>query len=709
MAVGIKKFNPGFLTDDEIVASFCVRNSELKSLLESLRASTGSSNVHTLVIGPRGSGKTHLLLRVAAEMRRERELSVFYPVVFAEESYEVATVGEFWLECLGRLAEYAPVGEQQDLRKSRDDLRATADDRDLADRCLAAILDFADRHEKRMVLFVENLNMLFADISDPDAGWRLRHTLQTEPRIILLGSATSRFDEIDRQDHALYDLFRVITLRPLGTEECAAMWQAISGSAIRSKGYGEIRPLEILTGGNPRLVAIISSAGASISFDELMVGLLELIDDHTEYFKGHLEVLPAQERRVYLALARLWKPATAREVADEIRLDTSLCSALLKRLVKRGAVSIEGGTPRRRRYYLAERLYNIYYLLRRGGRTSRLVEELINFMGSMYSPAELWDGVKRALYRNTAIAPTMPPEVTEILVVTMMDEAGALENAGQVDQALDAYNDIIERLDADGGTEVAHLAGLPLLGKIPLLDRLGRESEIIEVCDEVVDRFRGLEFSEMAACTSVALAAKAAILAMRQALPQALKVAEEAVSQADLVPSEYMPEVMNMAILAQAIALQSAGRTFEAVALVDRLSATFHHTPQQELADTVAAALAFKGQLPEQALKASEVTTLLSCLSLLDRVDPGSIEVLVRFSALTEAERVIELIEESGTVGLLFPLVTALQQEMGAKTRVPKEVDEVALDVRRRLAELRAGDQLESVTATAEFEGGSSH
>ena len=67
--------------------------------------------------------------------------------------------------------------------------------------------------------------MLFADMDDPDTGWRLRHTLQTEPRIVLLGSATSRFDEIDHPDHALYDLFRVVTLRPLETQECVALWE----------------------------------------------------------------------------------------------------------------------------------------------------------------------------------------------------------------------------------------------------------------------------------------------------------------------------------------------------------------------------------------------------------------------------------------------------------------------------------------------------
>ena len=160
MVIGIKKYNPGFLSDDEIVASFCVRNAEFDSLLESLHASDGNSNVHSLVIGPRGSGKTHLLLRVAAEIRRDASLSEFYPIVFAEESYEVATVGEFWLECLDHLAEQAPECERANLRLTYNDLRTTGDDRDLAGRCLGTILDFADRHAKRMLLLVENLNML---------------------------------------------------------------------------------------------------------------------------------------------------------------------------------------------------------------------------------------------------------------------------------------------------------------------------------------------------------------------------------------------------------------------------------------------------------------------------------------------------------------------------------------------------------------------
>ena len=628
--------------------------------------------------------------------------------MFAEESYEVATVGEFWLECLSRLAELSPTDEQADLRMSRDDFQTTRDDRELANRCLAAILDFADRHGKRLVLFVENLNMLFADMADPDAGWRLRHMLQTEPRIVLLGSATSRFDEIDHPDHALFDLFLVITLRPLDTEDCAVMWQTISGSALQNDWYSEIRPLEILTGGNPRLVAIIAGAGASMSFEKLMDSLLELIDDHTEYFKGHLEVLPAQERRVYLALARLWKPAAARDVADEVRLTTNVCSALLKRLVDRGAVAIEGGTPRRRRYYLAERLYNVYYLLRRGGGTSRLVKELVDFMVSMYSPADLWDSFKRILYQNASFKGDMPPQVTQFLVQSMMDEANALEQTDQIDQALSVYDDIIRRLDADGGTEPGHLAAMPLMHKIPLLDRGGRGDEIIDVCDDIVNRFWSHEEPQMRVCASVMLVVKAIVLTDHQALTDAVATAERALSHTDMVPPADKPRIETLARFVQARALHAANRTSEAVAFVDKVTERFDLTPQRELANTTAAALSFKGSIPEQTLTESEITTLLTCISLLESVKPVGIEALTRFSAVSGVRQMLQLIERSGTTGLLLPLVTALRQEMGEETHVAKEVDEVASDVRRHLVEVRASVRLGSLSATAEVEVGNS-
>ncbi len=383
----LMKYNPGFLPDQALIDSFCVRRVELESLLETLRETKGDSNVHRLVIGPRGSGKTTLVLRVAAEIRRDPGLSaMFFPLVLPEEHYEVSTCGEFWLECVSRLAASAPPESNGiDLRLTHEELRGVASDRELEDRCLATLLDFALRADKRLLVIAESLNTLFQDMSDPDAGWRLRKVLQTEPRIMLFATATCRFDDIDHPEHALYDFFGTLTLSALRTNECAALWEGVSGKQTAGR---EIRAIEILTGGSPRLTAIIAQFGGGLSFERLLDELMRLVDDHTEHFKSHIEALPPQERRVYLALAEIWRPATASEVAKHARLQSSHCSAHLKRLVSRGAVVEAGGTPRRKEYYLAERLYNIYYLVRKRGGPAAVVEALIRFMASFYSVNE---------------------------------------------------------------------------------------------------------------------------------------------------------------------------------------------------------------------------------------------------------------------------------------------------------------------------------
>ena len=150
----------------------------------------------------------------------------------------------------------------------------------------------------------------------------------------------------------------------------------------------EIRPLEILTGGSPRLLIIVAGFARHRSLHQLMEELVSLIDDHTEYFRGHLEVLPKTERRVYLAVIDLWQPSKPSEIAARARMGTRTVSTMLGRLVNRGAVTVEG-TGRKRLYTAAERLYCIYYKLRRERDEAAIVQNLIHFMAVFYSEAEL--------------------------------------------------------------------------------------------------------------------------------------------------------------------------------------------------------------------------------------------------------------------------------------------------------------------------------
>ena len=386
----LRKFNPGiFQSDDEVIGQFTVRRRELGIVLEVLRGNVGAQACqHVLLVAPRGRGKTMLLARIAAELRTNRKLSGrLLPVQFMEESQEVFNLGDFWLETLFHLAREIRKSDPESAEELRDthaDLAARWRGKDLEERARAAALEAADRLGKQIVLMVENLQTLCGDVDD-DFGWKLRKTLQSEPQIILLATATSRFKGLDDAREPFFELFRIIRLDPLDTEECRCLWQAVSGDTVSGR---EIRPLEILIGGNPRLLVIVAGFAQHRSLRQLMENLVSLIDDHTEYFRSHLEGFAKTERRVYLSVIDLWRPSSTGEIAARARMDVRPVSTLLGRLVNRGAVVVEG-SGKKRLYVAAERLYSIYYKLRRERDEAAVVRNLIHFMTAFYNGAEI--------------------------------------------------------------------------------------------------------------------------------------------------------------------------------------------------------------------------------------------------------------------------------------------------------------------------------
>ena len=655
----IRKYNPGFLTDDELVASFCVRMSAFESIMEMLRECAESANPHQIVIGPRGSGKTSLLLRVAAEVRRDAGLSsAFFPIVFAEESYEVASAGEFWLECLSRLADQAPRREGgPDLRHSCEDLRAIRDDRMLGDLCLGALLDFSEREGKRLVPMVENLNMMFRDMTDADAGWRLRKVLQTEPRIVLIASATSRFDEIDNPNHALYDLFRTLTLRPLDTKECAVLWKAVSGRCVPDE---TIRSLEILTGGSPRLLAIMARFGAGRSFRDLMGDLLELIDDHTEYFKGHLESLPAQERRVYLALADLWKPALTKEIADRARLETNTCSAQLSRLIERGIVHVAGGSARRKQYYLSERLYNIYYLLRRQRGPDRLIEALIRFMASYYSPRELKDiGIRIAqeageldtethwLYRPAFVQliklPVLAGSREELLAAAPPGFKGVFDPGAEFMGAVKLGIDPAGQPDAEVGERSEEMAAKTLFDKAVELDSRKQMEEALATYDELISLFGTSASPFVLGLIAKALVNKGTMLGVLDRPEETLVACNEIMRRFGESQNPAFLEMVAAAFINKGAALGKLNRLEEALAVCDEVIRRFGEERAPARLETVAATLVNKGNAlsalnrPEEALACYD-----EAVRRFEECKPSTHHMLIGFALLRKAELELE-------------------------------------------------------------------
>ena len=385
----IRKFNPGlFQTDHEVIAQFAVRRPEFKTVLEIISENLDSPSwQHVLVVAPRGLGKTMLLARLAAEFRTsEKYCRRVVPVRLMEECYEILTLADFWLEALISLAKEIAARDpeaSQELKKAHAEFKLRWRERDIAERARAAVLGTAERLDWHLVLMVENLQSL-ADAVDDYFGWGLRHALQTESRLTLVATATSYFRALGDVEHAFFELFRPLRLAPLDSKSCHRLWHELGGG---KRSETEMEPICILTGGSPRLLAMIASFANCFSLDRLLDEFADLIDGHTEYFRGHLDGMPKTERRVYLALADLWRPSRTGEVAARASLGIRTVSTMLGRLADRGAVLV-GGTGGKREYSVAEGLYCLYYKLRRDQDAAHIVCDLIRFMRLVFTERE---------------------------------------------------------------------------------------------------------------------------------------------------------------------------------------------------------------------------------------------------------------------------------------------------------------------------------
>ena len=107
-SIALGTYNPSQVPKETLLAEFTARHAMLSDLLAIVRSNApGEPCQHSLLIGPRGFGKTTSLFALKYRLEDDGKLAANWaPLLFDEENYQIADLAGFWLECL-RLAETA--------------------------------------------------------------------------------------------------------------------------------------------------------------------------------------------------------------------------------------------------------------------------------------------------------------------------------------------------------------------------------------------------------------------------------------------------------------------------------------------------------------------------------------------------------------------------------------------------------------------------
>ena len=375
----ISRFTPSLQPRALLEQVFVVRQPLLDRIVaRAVDASASSGRNHTLLVGARGSGKTHLLTlvyyRIHDLIDHDARLQVAW---LPEDPWGVISYRHLLREIASRVEPTAPDGIPE---------RATVEDLE------ARLSDHARRHGPIVVL-IENLDQVLSQLGE-QGQQQLRHLLQATGALLLVATTTSLDRNLSDQARPFYGFFTTTKLDPFTVDQAQEMLIALAlarGDATLARDLSSptararIQTIAHLAGGQPRMWATLGAALEIHQLHRLVELLLTRFDDLTPFYQERLARLSNQQRLVVIELADADHPLHVAELAHRLDIDQRSLAKTMTELVDRNWVApvrtpITDLLDRRRTYYeLSEPLARIAFQLKatRGGDPLPLVIDFL--------------------------------------------------------------------------------------------------------------------------------------------------------------------------------------------------------------------------------------------------------------------------------------------------------------------------------------------
>ena len=376
----ISRFTPSTMPAKLLERLFVVRQPVLEALMKRIKTLGHTpSPHHTLLVGPRGAGKTHLISLVyhrsknLADTSKDKQLRIAW---LPEDPWTLVSYGRLLTAILERVAP---------------DLSA----RKIDESELDASIRHTSRKDGPILVLAENLDQILDALGDTGQQ-KLRNLLQTESGILIIASTTRLDRSLSSHAAPFFGFFDTIRLDPFSPEEACEMLTTLAREANNSElakrlseneSLARIHTIAHLAGGQPRLWALLGSALTVEDLRDLTTLLLNRFDDLTPYYQEQLARLSPMQRLIVAELATADRPLPVKDLAERIGYDQRSTAKAVNDLTERGwlkptSTIFTALLDRRRTYYdLAEPLARLAFQIKdsRGEPLPLIVDFLTNW------------------------------------------------------------------------------------------------------------------------------------------------------------------------------------------------------------------------------------------------------------------------------------------------------------------------------------------
>ena len=335
----LSRFTPSLMPPEALEAIFVQREREARRTVELVRESVlTAGKSHTLFVGPRGIGKTHLVSLIYHRLRAMEDLQDRLLIAWLrEEEWGVSSFLDVLQRILRALAE-----DDSTLTPRLAAVQAAGTEA-AAERVAKDLLrEIVGKHI--LLLLAENLDDLFDGIGD-EGQKRFRAFLQDTRFATILATSHALFGGVSRQSSPFYNFFRVQHLPGLSLDEAVLLLTKIAeleedaplASFLRTPaGRARVRAVHRLAGGSPRVYVIFSEFLTRDALDELVAPFLKMLDELTPYYQSKMRSLSPQQRKIVEILSDARGAIPVKEIAARSFLTHQTVSSQLQELRERG-------------------------------------------------------------------------------------------------------------------------------------------------------------------------------------------------------------------------------------------------------------------------------------------------------------------------------------------------------------------------------------
>ena len=317
------RYSPGNMDRESLEALFVGRDDVMDDVLSRVTTSMRSPEKHYfLLVGPRGSGKTHFLaLAHHRLMDRVDETGARDSVAVAllnEEEWGVASFLDLLVRILRALADQA-----SDLNAEIAAIyeRFSKDPADAETFAVARLREHT--RGKTLLLLCENLVDLFHGLGE-EGQKRWRALIQEDGNWAIVASTPSLFAAVTLQDNPFYGFFTIRALEKIDFDtglELLARKAVHEGQTELAEflrtplGRARARAIHHLAAGNHRAYVVLFDFLDKESLDDLVGPFMHMVDDLTPYYQDRMRQLPPAQRKIVEFLCLQGKPTTIKDIS----------------------------------------------------------------------------------------------------------------------------------------------------------------------------------------------------------------------------------------------------------------------------------------------------------------------------------------------------------------------------------------------------------